>query len=203
LSLSTEAVSPLALIKRGVKLPDTCSVGHYSIIESGDIGEYVTIGPYTHVMEGSIIGDSCHLEGCFIEGAEIGTGSRVYRNAHLMKGAVLGKNCLIGAQCFIADGVQIGNGVRMMLNVGIGRLITIGDNVRIGPNVVFSNANPEDKILHPAMIGEGAFIGTNVVTTPGVSIGSWAEIGAGAVVTRDVPPGAVMVGNPAKVIRQK
>jgi len=185
----------------GVELDDSVTVGAFAVVETGTIGANTCIGPWTHVMKNSVIGEGCDLEGCYIEGAIVGDRCRIYRNAHLMPGARLGDDCLIGAACFIADGVTIGSNVRMMLNAGIGRLITIEDDVKIGPNCVFANANPNEPTLKPMTIGRGAFIGTNVCSVPGVSIGAGATVGAGSVVTRDVPAGAVVAGNPARVIR--
>ncbi|MHC4714272.1 MAG: LbetaH domain-containing protein, partial [Planctomycetota bacterium] len=105
------------------------------------------------------------------------------------------------ANCFIADGVEVGDRTRMMLNVGIGRCTKIGTDVYIGPNVVFANSDPRDGRILPVEIGNGAVIGTNAVTTHKVRrIGTDATVGAGSVVTKDVPDRAVVAGNPARII---
>jgi len=189
------------IVSKLAKIGKNVSIGPFCIIENAVVIEDdVIIGPYTHIMANSIIGPHCHLEGCYIEGAVINAGSRIYRNAHIMMHTVIGDNCLIGGGCFIADGAKIGNRVRMMLNAGIGRNAIIEDDVYIGPNVVFTNSSPGEELM-PIRIGEGAFVGSNVVTTPGVSIGAHSIVGTGSVVTKDVPPSSVVVGNPARVIR--
>lgn len=181
---------------------DGVHIGPYALIENGvKIGKDTIIGPYTHLMVNTIIGKGCHIEGSYLEGCIIGDYTKVYRNAHIMMDTRIGEYCLIGHSCFIADGDKIGNNVRMMLNAGIGRNTTIEDDVYIGPNVVLSNSSAGSRKLSKVRVGKGAWIGTNAVTTEGVCIGEHAVIGAGAVVTKDVPPYAVVVGNPAKIIK--
>jgi UDP-2-acetamido-3-amino-2,3-dideoxy-glucuronate N-acetyltransferase len=178
------------------------SIAPYAIVEpSATFGKDVIVGPWTHVMQDSRIGDGTLLEGCFIEGAIIGRNSRIYRNTHIMTKAVIGDNCLIGQTCFIADGAVIGNNVRMMMNVGVGRCTRIGNDVYLGPNVCFANSDNTGQI-RSVEIGDGAWIGTNVVSTHNVRrVGKHAVVGAGTVLTKDVPDYAVVVGNPGKIIR--
>jgi acetyltransferase-like isoleucine patch superfamily enzyme len=176
----------------------TVLVGPFCNISKVNIGAGTKIGPYTHIMIDSDIGRNCRLEGCYIEGAKLGNNVSVWRNAHLLR-SFIGDGTMIGHGCFVADGSRIGKNCRLMLNAGIGRVTTIGDDVYIGPNVVLSNSAPDGKLL-PVLVGDGAWIGANAVTTEGVHIGHHSVIGAGAVVTKEVEPFQVVVGNPARVI---
>ena len=181
------------------KLGPTVLVGPFCFIESGKIGPGTQIGPYTHVMAASVIGARCRLEGCYIEGARLGDNVSVWRNAHLMHDTIVGDGSLSGHVCFVADGSVLGKDCRLMLNAGIGRLTTVGDGVYIGPNVVLSNSGPDGELV-PVVVGHGAWIGTNAVTTAGVNIGHHSVVGAGSVVTKHVEPHSIVVGNPARVV---
>lgn len=137
------------------------------------------------------------------EGCRIGAGSRVWHFSHLMSGAVLGENCNIGQNVFIASGVTLGNGVKVQNNVSIYEGVTCEDEVFLGPSMVFTNVvNPRSAVCRkdafaPTHVGRGATIGANATVVCGHNIGAYALVGAGAVVTKDVPPFALMVGNPA------
>lgn len=137
------------------------------------------------------------------EGCRIGAGSRVWHFSHLMSGAVLGENCNIGQNVFIASGVTLGNGVKVQNNVSIYEGVTCEDEVFLGPSMVFTNVvNPRSAVCRkdafaPTHVGRGATIGANATVVCGHNIGAYAMVGAGAVVTKDVPPFALMVGNPA------
>lgn len=137
------------------------------------------------------------------EGCRIGAGSKVWHFSHLMSGAVLGENCNIGQNVFIASGVVLGNGVKVQNNVSIYEGVTCEDEVFLGPSMVFTNVvNPRSAVCRkdafaPTHVGRGATIGANATVVCGHNIGAYAMVGAGAVVTKDVPPFALMVGNPA------
>jgi len=140
-----------------------------------------------------------------VESNHIGEGTRIWRNVHIMPGAIIGKNCNIGEGCYIENHVRIGNGVTIKNNVALWDNITIEDNVFIGPAAVFTNdytpraqnkKNPKD--LDSIVIKRGATIGANATIVCRHTIGEYAFVGAGAVVTRDVPPHHVVYGNPAK-----
>lgn len=150
------------------------------------------------------------IASCFIhetavvdEGCRIGAGSKVWHFSHLMSGAVLGENCNIGQNVFIASGVTLGNGVKVQNNVSIYEGVTCEDEVFLGPSMVFTNVvNPRSAVCRkdafaPTHVGRGATIGANATVVCGHNIGAYALVGAGAVVTKDVPPFALMVGNPA------
>ena len=135
--------------------------------------------------------------------AKIGTGTHIWHFSHLMPGCTIGDNCMLGQNTFVGGAVEIGNGVRIQNNVSVYDGVTIEDDVFVGPSVVFTNVrNPRadrrqsDNYL-PTRIRKGATIGANATIVCGVTIGKYAFIGAGAVITRDVPPHALMFGVPA------
>lgn len=137
------------------------------------------------------------------EGCRIGAGSKVWHFSHLMSGAVLGEGCNIGQNVFIASGVTLGNGVKVQNNVSIYEGVICEDDVFLGPSMVFTNVvNPRSSVCRkdafaPTCVGRGATIGANATVVCGHNIGEYAFVGAGAVVTKDVPPYALVVGNPA------
>jgi UDP-2-acetamido-3-amino-2,3-dideoxy-glucuronate N-acetyltransferase len=140
-----------------------------------------------------------------VESDHIGDGTRIWRNVHVMPGAVIGRDCNIGEGCYIETHVRIGDGVTIKNNVAVWDNITIEDDVFIGPAAVFTNdytpraqnkMRPED--LDSLVIKKGATIGANATIVCRLTIGEYAFIGAGAVVTRDVQPHHVVYGNPAK-----
>ncbi len=138
------------------------------------------------------------------EGAEIGSGTRIWHWCHVMKGAKIGANCNIGENAFIESGVILGNHVKVKNNVALYTGVICEDNVFIGPNAVFTNvANPRSFIerkseFKATLIKEGATIGANATIVCGHCIGKYAFIGAGSVVTKEVPDYTMVVGNPAK-----
>jgi acetyltransferase-like isoleucine patch superfamily enzyme len=140
-----------------------------------------------------------------VESPSIGAGTRIWRNVHIMPGVVIGKNCNIGEGCYIENHVKIGNGVTIKNNVAIWDNITIEDDVFIGPAAVFTN-DPRPRAqnkkgyqdLMGILIKRGATIGANATIVCGITIHEYAFIGAGSIVTRDVPPYHVVYGNPAR-----
>lgn len=139
------------------------------------------------------------------ESLNIGKGTRVWAFAHILPGARVGKDCNVCDHVFIENDVVIGDRVTMKCGVQVWDGITIEDDVFIGPNVTFTNdLFPRSKIYPEAFartfVRKGASLGANSTILPGVTIGTQAMVGAGAVVTRSVPPNAIVVGNPAKII---
>ena len=140
------------------------------------------------------------------DGATIGPGTRIWQHCIVMAGAVIGAECKLAHNVFVESGVVVGDGVTIKDNVTLYDGVTIGDRVFIGPNAVFTNVrNPRAFISRklnyaPTAIGEGASIGANATLVCGVSVGCYALVGAGSVVTKNVADHEVVVGNPAKRI---
>jgi UDP-2-acetamido-3-amino-2,3-dideoxy-glucuronate N-acetyltransferase len=138
--------------------------------------------------------------------AAIGEGTKVWNNAQVRESASVGKNCTIGKNAYIDERVRIGNGVKIQNNACVYYKSVIEDDVIIGPNVVFTNdlyprafVWSEDKRGEGIMVRKGASIGANSTIICGRTIGSYAIVGAGSVVTRDVPDHALVYGNPAHI----
>lgn len=138
------------------------------------------------------------------EGCRIGNGTKIWHFTHVMAGAVIGDNCVLGQNVFIGNKVVIGNGVKVQNNVSLYEGVVCEDEVFIGPSAVFTNViNPRSAIerkheFRTTRIGKGATIGANATILCGIEIGAYAFIGAGAVVTRNVPTYALLTGNPAR-----
>ena len=139
-------------------------------------------------------------------GCTIGEGTRIWHFSHLMAGCVVGRDCNIGQNVVISPGVVLGNRVKVQNNVSVYTGVTCGDEVFLGPSCVFTNViNPRSAISRKDQykethVDQGATIGANATIICGHSIGKYAMIGAGAVVTKDVPPYALVMGNPARQV---
>jgi UDP-2-acetamido-3-amino-2,3-dideoxy-glucuronate N-acetyltransferase len=136
----------------------------------------------------------------------IGAGTRIWQFAVIVKGARIGANCNICAHTFVEGGVLVGNNVTLKSGVYLWDGIELADDVFVGPNATFTNDVFPRSRLRPTgwlktIVEAGASIGANATLLPGISIGAGAMVGAGAVVTKDVPSRAVVVGNPARVVR--
>lgn len=141
-----------------------------------------------------------------VKSINIGTDTRIWQYSVIFEKAQIGSNCNICAHTLIENDVIIGNNVTVKSGVFIWDGSRIEDDVFIGPNATFTNdAMPRSKVYPDTFKGitvkKGASIGANATILPGIEIGEYAMIGAGAVVTKDVPDRAVVVGNPAKIIR--
>jgi len=141
-----------------------------------------------------------------IKDVEIGEGTRIYDQVNIYK-CKIGKNCKIDAYVYIEEGVEIGDNCKIRPFVFIPTGVVIEDDVFVGPNVTFTNdkyprARGEWKLL-PIRVKKGASIGANSIILAGVTIGENALVGAGSVVTRDVPDNAVVAGNPAQILRYR
>lgn len=138
------------------------------------------------------------------DGAELGEGTRVWHYTHVMEGARLGRSCVLGQNVFVARGVRIGDGVKIQNNVSVYEGVELEDHVFCGPSVVFTNVQrPRSEIDRKAEFAEtrvqrGATLGANATVLAGVRIGRYAFVAAGAVVTKDVPDHALVVGVPAR-----
>jgi UDP-2-acetamido-3-amino-2,3-dideoxy-glucuronate N-acetyltransferase len=145
--------------------------------------------------------------------ASIGMGTRIWHEAQVREGASIGDNCIVGKGAYIDFDVTIGNSVKIQNRASIFHGTTIEDGVFVGPHVVFTNdlrpraINPDgslksddDWVVGPIVVHYGASVGAGAVVLPGVEIGRFALIGAGAVVTRSAPDHAIVVGNPARLV---
>ncbi|MDP4759716.1 MAG: N-acetyltransferase [Schleiferiaceae bacterium] len=134
---------------------------------------------------------------------QIGPGSKVWHFSHIMPHCSLGANCILGQNVFLGDSVTIGSGVKIQNNVSVYSGVEIEDDVFLGPSMVFTNVNAprsfiEQKNYAKTVVKKGASIGANATIVCGNTIGAYAFIGAGAVVTHEVPDFAFMYGVPAK-----
>ena len=137
-------------------------------------------------------------------GAQIGEGTRIWHYSHVMPRAVIGSNCNIGQNVFVDNDAVVGNGVKIQNNVSVYKGVILEEGVFVGPSAVFTNViNPRSFIerkteFKQILVKKGATIGANATIVCGLSIGEYALIGAGAVVTKDVPAYGLMMGNPAR-----
>lgn len=140
------------------------------------------------------------------QGAEVGDGSKIWHFCHVMPGARIGRDCSLGQNVFVAAGVVLGNNVKVQNNVSIYEGVICEDDVFLGPSMVFTNVmNPRSAVnrkqeYRQTVVERGASIGANATIVCGHRIGRFAFIGAGSVVTKEVPPYALVVGNPARQI---
>ena len=138
------------------------------------------------------------------DGCVIGNGTNIWHFSHLMSSCILGENCNLGQNVMIASNVILGSNVKVQNNVSIYEGVICEDDVFLGPSVVFTNVNnPRSSVnrkgeYQKTHVGQGATIGANATILCGIEIGKYAFIGAGAVVTKDVPDYALVIGNPAK-----
>jgi UDP-2-acetamido-3-amino-2,3-dideoxy-glucuronate N-acetyltransferase len=137
-------------------------------------------------------------------GATIGAGTRIWHFCHVMPGAEIGERCNLGQNVVVMSGSRLGNNVKVQNNVSIYEGVTLEDDVFCGPSCVFTNVtNPRSHVsrrheFRPTLVKRGTSIGANATIVCGITLGEYAFIGAGAVVTSDVPPYALMVGVPAR-----
>lgn len=145
-----------------------------------------------------------HKTAILDEGCRIGEGTRIWHFTHIMTEAVIGKNCVLGQNVMVANRVTIGDNVKIQNNVSVYEGVMCEDDVFLGPSMVFTNViNPRAFIerkheFRPTLVKKGATIGANATIVCGHTIGRYALIGAGAVVTHDVPDYALITGNPGR-----
>ena len=154
----------------------------------------------------SIEGVTIHPSAIVDEGAKIGKGSRVWHFVHVCSGATIGERCSLGQNVFVGNRVTIGNNVKIQNNVSVYDNVTLEDDVFCGPSMVFTNVvNPRSHVSRKheyqrTLVKRGASIGANATVVCGATLGEYCFIGAGAVVTKDVLPYALMAGVPARRI---
>lgn len=162
----------------------------------GHVGAGVTLGA------GALVHESAYVD----DGASIGAGSRVWHFCHVNGGAVIGARCSLGQNVVVMNGVTVGDNARIQNNVSLYEGVELEDDVFCGPSMVFTNViNPRSIVSRKheyqrTLVRRGASIGANATIVCGVTIGRHAFIGAGAVITRDVPDFALMAGVPARRI---
>jgi UDP-2-acetamido-3-amino-2,3-dideoxy-glucuronate N-acetyltransferase len=155
-----------------------------------------TVGSHYFVHQSAYVDD----------GVEIGEGTRIWHFSHVLSGSTVGKKCNIGQNVAIGPDVVIGNGCKIQNNVSVYQGVTLEDGVFCGPSMVFTNVyNPRADIprmdqVRPTLVKKGTTIGANATVICGVTLGQYSFVGASAVVTKDVPDFALVVGNPAKRI---
>lgn len=158
------------------------------------------VGQTAQLGVGALVHESAYVD----DGAVIGAGSRVWHFCHVMEGASIGERCSLGQNVVVMNGVRIGNNVKIQNNVSIYEGVELEDDVFCGPSMVFTNViNPRSAVSRkneykPTLVRRGASIGANATIVCGVTIGRYAFIGAGAVVTQNVPDFALFVGVPAR-----
>jgi len=147
---------------------------------------------------------TAHETAIIDEGARIGARTRIWHWTHVCGGAVVGEDCSLGQNVFVGNRVRIGNTVKIQNNVSVYDNVTLEDGVFCGPSCVFTNVyNPRSEVprkneYRDTLVRRGATLGANCTIVCGVTVGEYAFIGAGAVVNRDVPAFALMVGVPAR-----
>ena len=150
------------------------------------------------------MGVTIHPSAIVDEGAQLGDGCRVWHFVHVCSGARIGVRCSIGQNVFVGNDVVIGNNVKIQNNVSVYDAVTLEDDVFCGPSMVFTNVyNPRAAVTRKSeyrrtLVRQGATLGANCTIICGVTVGRYAFIGAGAVVNRDVPDFALMLGVPAR-----
>jgi len=149
---------------------------------------------------------SVHQTAVIDNGAQIGEGTRIWHWTHVCAKAVVGKNCSLGQNVFVGNKTVIGNNVKIQNNVSIYDSVILEDDVFCGPSMVFTNVyNPRSEVTRKdeyrgTLVKKGVTLGANCTIVCGVTIGKYAFVGAGAVINRDVPAYALMVGVPARQI---
>jgi len=145
-----------------------------------------------------------HPSAIIDEGAQIGAGTRIWHFCHVMPTAIIGSSCILGQNVYVDNHALIGNGVKIQNNVSVYHGVVLEDDVFVGPSAVFTNViNPRSFIERKTefkniVVKKGATIGANATIVCGLTIGEYALVGAGAVVTKDVQPYALVIGNPAR-----
>ena len=148
---------------------------------------------------------SVHESAFIDENVEIGEGTTIWHVSHILRNSRIGRDCRIGQNVVVGPNVTVGDGVKIQNNVSVYEGVTLEDGVFCGPSAVFTNVyNPRSEIsrmdeLRPTLVRRGATLGANCTVVCGVTIGRYAFVGAGAVVTRDVPDFALVMGNPARI----
>jgi UDP-2-acetamido-3-amino-2,3-dideoxy-glucuronate N-acetyltransferase len=179
---------------KGLQVLEILACCQRSLERNGEVISLENGRPF-FVHETSLIDEPC----------AVGSGTKIWHFSHIMPEVTIGKNCVIGQNVFIARGTKIGNKVKIENNVSVYEGVTLADGVFCGPSCVFTNViNPRSHIsrrheFKPTLVKRGASLGANATIICGNTIGKYALVGAGAVVTKDIPDYALAYGNPAQV----
>lgn len=149
-----------------------------------------------------------HETACIDDGAQIGSGTKVWHFCHISEKAIIGERCVLGQNVFVANNVRIGNNVKIQNNVAVYEGVTLEDDVFCGPSMVFTNVKtPRAAVVRntaehfgKTLVRQGASIGANATVICGATLGRFSFVAAGAVITKDVPDHALMAGVPARQI---
>ena len=140
------------------------------------------------------------------DGAEVGSGTAIWHFSHVRSGAIIGEGCIIGKGSYVDEGVIIGDRCKLQNGTMLYNGVSLGNGVFVGPHAVFTNdLHPRahlwgEERLVSTKVGDGASIGANATIRCGIKLGRWCMIGAGSVVTKDVPPHALVMGVPGKIV---
>jgi UDP-2-acetamido-3-amino-2,3-dideoxy-glucuronate N-acetyltransferase len=139
------------------------------------------------------------------EGCQVGGSTKIWHFCHIMKGTQIGADCSFGQNCVVGPNVKIGNGVKVQNNISIYEGVEVEDHAFLGPSMVFTNViNPRSFIVRRSefkktLVKKGASIGANATVVCGITIGAYAFVGAGSVITKDIPDFALVYGSPARI----
>jgi len=193
---------PLTDGEEGLRVLEVLSLAERSLQNAYTIPTSFESANFTSSRENVYIDKTALID----EGVKIGEGTRIWAFSHILKNSSIGKNCRIGQNVVIGPDVVVGDGCKIQNNVSVYKGVTLEKNVFCGPSMVFTNIiNPRSEItrihdeLKTTLVKEGATLGANSTIVCGHSIGRYAFVGAGAVVTKDVPDYALVVGNPARI----
>ena len=140
------------------------------------------------------------------EGAIVGKGTKIWHFSHIMRGAIIGENCTIGQSVTVENKAFVGNRVKIQNNVSVYGMVTVEDDVFLGPSMVFTNdlnpraLYPKHGEWVPTFVKRGCTIGANATILCGTTLGYWSFVGAGSVVTMNIPDYAIVAGNPARIV---
>jgi len=189
-------IQPLTDGPSGVRVLAVLDAGQRSLDSGGDAVALGTSRPKRRAY--------VHPSSIVSELADVGEGTRIWHFSHVMAGATIGRDCVLGQNVFVGGQAHVGDGVRIQNNVSVYDGVVLEDHVFCGPSVVFTNVlNPRSEIerkseFRPTLVKRGATLGANATVVCGTTIGRYALVGAGAVVTHDVPDHALVVGIPAR-----
>ena len=169
-------------------------------------GKIIQLNKHKKLKEPDELGYFIHESAYIDDDTKIGEGTRIWHFSHVLKGSRTGQNCRIGQNVVLGPNVTIGNGCKIQNNVSVYEGVTLEDHVFCGPSMVFTNVfNPRAEIprmneLRSTLVKKGATLGANCTIICGNTVGAYSFIGAGAVVTEDVPDHALIIGNPGKIV---